>query len=172
MQDQFIIAGSGTRKLQSASPQLKHHILGELLHILGQYKEDKGDSLVVMSGMAEGFDKALAVAALQLEIPLHLAIPTKTYGRHYWGKTSLTGEDREFEFDTYVEMATKVTYVMEEIHNVHNSLYLGSKHANFIRNDYMVENGDYFLIYDPSTPGTGNCLASVKRARKGWLLVK
>lgn len=167
----YIIAGSGTRKLQQASAEIKKGVLAELTEILANAKEEHGEELMVMSGMAEGFDKALALVALHLEIPLWAVIPTKSYGKWYWGSHSLTGEDRIHEFDSYIGMSTKVTYVMEDIHNVTSGLWLNGKHANFIRNDYMVEKADFFLVYDPSTPGTGNALASIKKAKKPFVLL-
>ncbi len=164
----FIIAGSGTRKLQVATPQVKRWVLDELLRLLTNAKEVHGEDLMVMSGMAEGFDKALFVAAAQLYIPVWAAIPTKSYGRWYWGSHSQDGIDRYEEYKLYLKMAAKVTYVMEEIHGITDNLYLNGRHANFVRNDFMVENGDYFFIYDPSSAGTGNMYASVRRLRKGY----
>lgn len=168
--ERFTIAGTGSRKLQIAAPEKKRWVYSELIRVLSSAKEIHGGKLWVMSGMAEGFDKALATAAIQLEIPLHCAIPTKTYGHWYWGGHSETGEDMEHMFNVMIGLAADVTYVMEDIYGT-SSLYLNGKHANFVRNDWMVENADYFVVYDPSSPGTSNAFATIKRSKKPFLLL-
>lgn len=73
-------------------------------------------------------------------------------------------------FREILDKAEKVVHIMEDVHNT-NDLYIKGRHANFLRNDWMVENADMFLIWDPSSPGTADCFTSVKRARKAYIVM-
>src|SRR5690606_5647792 len=130
-----------------------------------------GDALVVMSGMAEGFDKCLAIAALNMGIRLWCAIPNKGYSDYYWKRHSLTGEDQSGTFFDIIRKAWRITYVMEEVHNV-SAITLNGKHSNFWRNDFMVEKADEFLVYDIPTPGTQQCFKTIKASGKPFTVIR
>lgn len=161
----FVLAGTGSRSLQSADNALKRAALHAIKARLVDLHAEHGTNLVVMSGMAEGFDKALAVAALHWKIRLWCAIPNRGYGAYYWGRASLTGEDRLAEFDSILARADRVTYVAEDIHRT-RELKWGGKHANFWRNDFMVAEADDFVVWNPESKGTAHCVAAIKRAGK------
>ncbi len=172
--DNFIVAGTGSRSLQQATSEVKNEIFNEIIEILTKFKEEYGSNLVVMSGMAEGFDKALATAAIKLEIRLHCAIPNKTYGAYYWGSHSLTGKDQLPAFNSILDNAEKVIYIMEDIMGLRGiSVWRNGRryHSNFVRNDWMVSRADHFLVYDPSSSGTGQCFASIKHAQLPYTLI-
>jgi hypothetical protein len=119
--------------------------------------------LIVMSGAAEGFDLCLARAALHLGMRLWLALPNRGYLAHYYGRASLTGRDRSAEAQALLGSADRITNVMEQVHHT-TELKLGGKHANFWRNDFMVQAADAFLVWDPTSKGTAHCLAEIKEA--------
>jgi hypothetical protein len=182
--DYFIVAGSGSRELQTARKGVKQAVMDFLGEWLPYLKEKYGDKLVIMSGMAEGFDKALAKAALKHGIKLWCAVPNRGYGNYYWRKTSLTKQDRLWEFDAILEQAWEVTFIMEEVHKATGSgvFYNAGtnslswershgKHTNFIRNDFMVEMGHAFVVYDPSTRGTADAYKSMRKTGKPIRLV-
>ncbi len=158
----YVVAGTGSRSLQEAGPALKRHVWGLTLDRLRRVREAVSD-LTVMSGGAEGFDYCFARAALHLDLPLWLALPNRGYLAHYYGRASLTGRDRTADAQALVDQAARVTYVMEEIHGT-RELKLDGKHANFWRNDFMVQNAAAFLVWDPTSKGTAHCLAQIKRA--------
>ena len=158
-----ILTGTGSRSLQTASNEGKNTVLATIRSHIETLRPD-----FVMSGMAEGFDKALALVALQEGIPLIAAVPNTGYGRYYWSKNSLTGTDRLAEFDKYLAGAKEVVYVC-------SSIYEHGVHANFHRNQYMVdrtkEEGGWFLVYDPASKGTSDCLRRIKKASLPWFVV-
>jgi hypothetical protein len=161
----MIIAGTGSRSLHNASAKLRADIVFEIsLRLMSKNPE------FVISGMAEGFDELLARQALNMRIPLWCAIPNHGYGAHYWGERSLSGQNRLKEFLAIVERAEKVTYVMEDIHHSKALSYKG-RHSNFWRNDFMVEQADQFLVYDPSSRGTKQCLGSIIAANKPYTII-
>jgi len=167
----FVVAGTGSRSLQSSDLKVKQAVCEQIrLNLLDLYAK-WGSDLIVMSGMAEGFDKALAVVAMQMRLPLWCAIPNKGYSRYYWGKKSLTGKDQCYEFDAILHYAMHITYVMEDIHNT-DSLYLNGLHSNFVRNNYMVEQAEYFLVYNPESAGTRQCLSQIKKANKPYKILE
>lgn len=168
----FIVAGTGSRSLQKASKEDKEQVMATITNELNRLKEKYGDRLVIMSGMAEGFDKALAMVALDLGIRLWCAIPNRGYGDYYWGRNSLTRKNMMHQFNAIVDKAEKVVYVMEDIHNVSRGLYLHGRHSNFVRNDYMVETADAFLVWDPTSSGTKDCVASIIKASKPFKVLK
>ncbi|HJS83644.1 MAG TPA: hypothetical protein VJ742_12495 [Nitrososphaera sp.] len=187
----FVVAGTGSRELQKVSNQGKELLMQWLIPELERIKEKYGDKLIIMSGMAEGFDKAFAMAAIQLGIRLWCVIPSKNYGDYYWNRTSLTGRNmmgREVDpakgtFRWILNKAWKVTYVMEDIYKAKGRgvWYVAStntlnwnkngRHTNMVRNDAMVALADAFYVYDPSTPGTSDCFNSIRKANKPYILV-
>lgn len=170
----FIVAGTGSRSLQNATPAEKQAVFAYLVLQLTALKEKYGDNLRVMTGMAEGFDKALMVAAISLDIKVIAAIPNKGYGKYYWGRKSLTGTNRLEEFSNLLEQADKVVYVAEEVYDTRD-IYIkidGKKvHSNFVRNEYMVEQANAFYVYDPSSSGTKHAFKLIRDARKPYKLV-
>ena len=168
--DLFIVAGTGSRSLQNASNEKKDILIAWLTARLTRLKEKYGEKLVIMSGMAEGFDKALAMIAIKLEIKLWCAIPSDNYGDYYWGKKSLTGRNMLAQYEDILSKAWRVTHVMPDPKgsNKYQKKY-GS--ANFDRNDFMVEQGNAFLVYDPSSSGTAQCFATIKASGKPFELV-
>ena len=113
------------------------------------------DELLLISGMAEGWDEAIAKVGLRNNIPYHVYIPNITYGAYYWGQKSLTGKHRVNAFDHLVENATEVTYVC-------GNVYVEGVHSNFIRNDAMVDAADSALVYKPTSSGTAHCVRLLK----------
>lgn len=108
----------------------------------------------IVSGMAEGFDEALAVVAINHNIPLDIYLPNEGYGAYYWGRKSLTGENRMDRFDRLCSRGT-VFYTA-------HTLYVNGRHSNFVRNDAMVEVADHALVYDAGTPGTRDAVKTIQ----------
>jgi len=164
----FIVAGTGSRSLQSASIEDKnkaHEIVtNELIRLRKKYED-----LIIMSGMAEGFDKLLAIVALELGIPLWCAIPNIKYGDYYWGRKSLTGKNQMDQFNDIISHADSVVYIDQEYGIT--GLYRDGKHLNFIRNEYMVNAANAFLVWDPSSKGTAHCFAEIRKANKPYKIL-
>lgn len=168
----LVLAGTGSRSLESEDVTVKGDVYRLIREELLPFRNKPSKEFVVMSGMAEGFDKLLAVVALELNIKLWCAIPNKGYGKYYWGEKSLTGENRFAEYLHIVKQATYLTYVMEEIHNCrYGELYLNGRHANFIRNDFMVKIANEFLVWEPTSAGTKDCLKTIKRYEKPFKIL-
>jgi hypothetical protein len=107
----YVVAGTGSRELQTAPIELKRRAVEIVDAHLDRLLAAHGENLIIMSGMAEGFDKLLALRALAKNIRLWCAIPNRNYGQYYWGHHSLTGQNRLDEFNSIVERAHMVTYV-------------------------------------------------------------
>lgn len=166
----FTVAGTGPRSLQTASTEDKKAaysiVAAELIRLQAKYGED----LVIMSGMAEGFDKLLATVAIDLGIPLYCAIPSRNYGSYYWGQKSATGTNQFPKFQEIVNSAKHVTYV-DKITPGMQGLYRDGKHINFIRNEFMVFTADAFLVWDATSPGTRNCIKLVVDSGKPYKIL-
>jgi hypothetical protein len=165
----LIIAGTGSKELQSLPQHNRIAVRNRLRDKLTDYDDEEFEEykLVIMSGMAEGFDKALALTAIELGMDLICVIPNKGYGEYYWGKHSLTGENQMVVFESILAVAKEVVYVMEDVHH-RTGIYLNGVHSNFLRNDYMVQRADRFLVWDPTTPGTKHCFAGIQKAHKPY----
>ena len=166
----FIVAGTGPRSLQTASIDDKKTAYSIVAAELIRPRVKYGEDLIIMSGMAEGFDNLLATVALDLEIPLYCAIPSKDYGPYYWGQKSATGQDRLNKFNEMVKSAKYVTYV-DKVTPGMQGLYRDGKHVNFIRNEYMVFTANAFLVWDASSPGTKNCIKLVQDSGKPYKIL-
>lgn len=173
----YIVAGTGPRRLQVADRETCARAVEAVTEAVDGLKQRHGGRLVVMSGMAEGFDHLLAWVALRAGVRLWCAVPNQGYGRHYWGRASLTRTNRTAEFTRYLNAAWRRTFVMEDIHGT-SALHLNGLHANFVRNDWMVDGdpvhfagADEWLVWDPISRGTAHCLAGIQKAGKPYRIL-
>ena len=156
----FIVAATGSRSLQTKSKEHKQEVVKFLVAELQRLKEEHGRVLVV-TGLAEGFDSAMAKAAQLTETDYLVAIPSPTYGEYYWGNNSVTGTNRLAEFEDYVNKAAHKVVVCED--------YKGFAprrpgKANFDRNQWMVDFAQAFYVYDRSSRGTKDCVDRIEKA--------
>lgn len=106
----------------------------------------------VISGMAMGWDMALAQAAINLEIPLIAAVPFKGQEKAWTNKT-------QRYYNMLLSKAKEVIIVCEgEFSNAKMQ----------IRNEWMVDNCDMVLsMYNGDTSGgTYNCMEYAKKVKK------
>lgn len=155
----MIIAGTGHRlgiKLGGYSDDI-HNKLVTLAEnfILENPKEitwlGKSGIDAVISGMALGWDQALAQAALNCKIPLYAYIPFK--GQE--GKWPQAAQDR---YNRMLEQAARVVVCSA-------GGYSAEKMQ--IRNEMMVRDCTAVLsLWDGSSGGTGNCVAYANKIGK------
>lgn len=146
-----VIAGTGPR---AWSPTTKTRMdLVALLDKLGT----EGREIILMSGMAEGFDEFLAETALDVGIPFVAAVPHPTYGEYYWGRKSISKRNRLDDFNKYLEAAEAFVFVC-------SNLYESGLHANFVRNQFMVNWANDIIAWYKPDGGTADCL---RRAQMG-----
>lgn len=159
------IAGTGTRSIQKLSVPEKSRVLEiitEQLNLFGELDAANGGDgkIIVISGMAEGFDSALAMAAISVGMELHCYIPNRGYGNYYWGQKSQTGQNRLAQFNAIVAQAAHVEYTNEKLGV--NSLYHNGVHMNFLRNQHMVDDADILFAWATSEKeadgGTRDCI--------------
>ena len=173
----FLVGGTGARSLRTANIIEQKAVWAWLLITLTTLKAVHGDSLRVVSGMAEGFDEALAKAALHLNIPVIAMLPNAGYGRYYWGRNSLTGRDRFEEFEQLLSRCNQVIYTDRLFKIAGKGLYYdphtrkaffrrakGLVHSNFVRNQGLVNWSDELLVYQSESSGTSDCVTRAKKA--------
>lgn len=117
--------------------------------------------LVLISGMAEGWDEAIAKIGLREGIPYEVYLPNKTYGQYYWGRKSLLGFDRSEHFQQLIDGCA-------ELHIVCPDIYVDGVHSNFLRNQSMVDTCDHALVYEPKSRGTQDAVRRLKGAKKPY----
>lgn len=137
----MIVAGTGHRpqKLGGFGIEARKH----RIRVATRALEELRPSLLI-SGMALGWDQALVIAALKLEIPYHAYIPG-TWQANNWPESSRAAWAR------LCECATKVV----------DASYGGPYNieAMQVRNMLMVDNCDHLAaLWDGSSGGTANCL--------------
>ncbi|CAB4142862.1 hypothetical protein UFOVP784_42 [uncultured Caudovirales phage] len=149
----FVIAGTGSRSLILDEEKMDK-VEDYLLELLYQAKAKHGDNLVVISGMAEGFDEALARSAMCVGVTLIAAIPNKGYSAYYWRDNSELKIDRMSAFQELARYANEtgaVHYVCGK------NVYVDGKHSNFVRNEWMADRADVVWVYNPTSKGTAQC---------------
>jgi uncharacterized phage-like protein YoqJ len=105
----------------------------------------------VISGMALGWDQALADATNNLKLPLIAAVP-------FQGQESVWPEVSQDKYFSILDKATDVVYVSEPG-------YFAEKMQ--IRNRWMVDQSDLILaIWNGSKGGTYNCIQYAKNSTK------
>lgn len=144
------ICGTGSRDLVVAAPEVRKDVYDWVVSWLDELAAS--DEVLVISGMAEGFDECLAVAASRMGLRWEAALPNPTYGSHYWGRASRTGRDRSAAFAGLLGSAAARHYVSQSVY-----VYLpdGRRvHSNFTRNSWMIERSDVVLAYATGSAGT------------------
>ena len=108
--------------------------------------EEKPD--LVISGMAQGWDHAVAVAAIKMGIPLKAAVP-------FLGQEGMWPAEAQRRYNRVLEKAAEVVIVSEGEF---------SSKKMMIRNEWMVDRcGKLIALWDGTNGGTSNC---VRYARK------
>jgi uncharacterized phage-like protein YoqJ len=143
------IAGTGHRpnKLGGYTEQA----FNRLVQILKKWLADHPEVDEVVTGMALGFDQALAQAALELGISYIAAVP-------FQGQESVWKDSDKERYFGLLKKAKKIVYVG-------TPGYSNAKmHA---RNHWMVDNCDEILtMHDGSKGGTFACLAYARLRNK------
>jgi ribA/ribD-fused uncharacterized protein len=149
----FVIAGTGSRSLVNDEDKM-NKVEEYLIDLLTQAKAKHGDNLVVISGMAEGFDEVLARAAMCVGVTLIAAIPNKGYSAYYWRNNSVLKIDR---MDTFQELARYANNTGAVHYVCGKNIYVDGKHSNFVRNEWMADRADVVWVYNPTSRGTAQC---------------
>ena len=145
----MILCGTGHRPDKLAYGYQKEGI--EFLASVAEAKliELKPDEVV--TGMALGWDTALAIAALRLEIPLTAAIP-------FEGQEKAWPASSQKIFNRILEKITRKEIICE-------GEYAAWKMMT--RNKWMVDNSDKVLaLWNGSEGGTGNCVKYANEKQK------
>lgn len=136
----MIVAGSGHRpeKVGGYSKEAQEVLVKIARDWLVRHNVSR-----VITGMALGWDQALAQAAQRLAIPFVAAIPFK-------GQESAWPKESQALYHRILEDAYDIVYVSE-------GGYAPWKMQD--RNKWMVDNADAVVaLWDGSDGGTGNCL--------------
>jgi hypothetical protein len=139
--DNLIIAATGHRpkKLGGYSDR----ILFRLTDLARAYflRNNPGK---VISGMALGWDTAIALAAIELKIPLIAAVPFPSQGGNWKNEADRT------RYREILEQAS-------EVHTISPDPYSAGKLQ--IRNCWMCDRADKIVaLFDGTSGGTANCL--------------
>ena len=144
----MILAGTGHRpnKLGGYDPLTKEHLIKLTTYALTKYKPD-----VVISGMALGWDQALATAALNLTIPMHAYIP-------FEGQECMWPTSSQREYWKLRRAASNVVVCCP-------GSYSAAKMQ--VRNCRMVNAcTDVLALYDGTPGGTANCIKYAEQQGK------
>lgn len=144
----LIVSGTGHRpdKLGGYTQSSQRRLVSIAKTALAQLKPAK-----VVSGMALGWDQALALAALELNIPFVAAVPFDGFDAK-WPTLS-----RE-QYRTLLFCACEVVYVSEPPYAAHKLQ---------IRNQYLVDNCTLLLaMWNGSRGGTFNCLQYASKQQR------
>ena len=163
LQDKFVIAGTGSRSLDLPENEATRvYLFGKLVETLKAAKI-KHDNLFVLSGGAEGWDRLLVFACIEAGVDYALVIPTSTYGEYYYRDHSVTGEDR---YHVYCEMRDRAVTV--ECHPGKMMQFPNGKwgYQNMVRNQRMVDLSDIMWVWDPTSAGTKDCVARIRKANR------
>lgn len=146
----MIIAGTGHRlKKLGFSDNVFNNLVDLVTNTLKTQNPDK-----VISGMALGFDQALAVASLNLNIPFISALP-------FIGQKDVWPNHAQNFYENLLKKADEIVVVSE-------GGFASWKMQT--RNIWMVDNCDLVLaLWDGSSGGTKNCLDYVKKCKKPYM---
>lgn len=149
----MIIAGTGHRppvlfKDNFYSPTNKQKLIAFATDKIDEFAKTWHPRLNgVISGMAQGWDNAIAHAALNLNIPLIAAVP-------FTGMDSKWPKDSKDDYNYLLSKASEVVIVSEGGY---------ANYKFFLRDQYMVDNCDLLLALYNGNP-TGGTAITVKYA--------
>lgn len=147
----MIVAGTGHRpnKLGGYGTEARNRLVNLATDVLRKRQPQR-----VISGMALGWDQALAVAACALDLPWTAAVP-------FEGQERAWPESSQREYRELLSLADDVVVVSP-------GGYASWKMQR--RNQWMVDHADLVLaLWDGSPGGTGNCVDYVRRTNKPLL---
>lgn len=159
----FVLSGTGSRSLAVNGEW--DLVKAWLVQYLEKGKKKFGSELHILSGGAEGFDECLFWAGKEVGLYSILALPNPGYLAYYYAAAhTMSGRDRLGDAKRMKEAADQIVHVCQ-------SVYVGGKHANFIRNEYMVAHSNHMLVYQPTSSGTRHCLEEIKRVGRTHLVL-
>ncbi len=144
----MIIAATGHRpdKLGGYDPKIADQLM-----VLAAVTLRKLQSTEVISGMALGWDQAVAKAAVSCKIPFIAAVP-------FAGQELKWPQESQTTYRYLMQCAARVEIVCE-------GGYAPWKMQ--VRNQWMVDNADKMLaLWDGSSGGTANCLKYAEKKQK------
>jgi uncharacterized phage-like protein YoqJ len=140
--------GHRPNKLGGYSPTAQLKLRSFAQNFLAQHR---GLISVCYSGMALGWDQAVALACMDLNIPFIAAVP-------FEGQESAWPAQSQKEYQRILSAATKVAEVCAPG-------YAAWKMQT--RNEYMVDHGRLLVaLWDGTTGGTANCVEYADRKGK------
>ncbi|MGW8177720.1 MAG: hypothetical protein ACWGQW_02830 [bacterium] len=154
------VMGTGPRSLVVASKETRKEVYDITERFILVLREEYGEILII-SGLAEGWDEMIAKIAQRNNIPYDAYIPNPGYGAYYWRDHSKLGRDR---FTTFKELVKGA----RQYYVVCNSVYQNGVHCNFVRNTAMVDACDIGIVYNPSSSGTRDGVAKLRQANKPY----
>ena len=119
----MIYSGTGHR-LKALGYENKEKLIRYATSILPGYNPDK-----IISGMAIGWDQALAWAAINNDIPFIAAVP-------FLGQASIWPKEAQAEYEKLLSFAEEVVIVCEGGY---------ATHKYHIRDKWMIDNGDAMI---------------------------
>lgn len=149
----MILAATGHRpnKLGGYSPSAQERLMSFALAVLSEQKPD-----TLISGMALGWDMAMAEAALVLQIKLIAAVP-------FSGQDSRWPEQSKLHYQELLKYA-------KELHVISPGSYAPWKMQ--ARNEWMVDEADGMIaLWDGSDGGTANCVRYAEKMQRPVLNV-
>lgn len=144
----MIVAGTGHRPDKLGG--YDGSVFAELTALAERWLRQHPSCFTVISGMALGWDQALATAAGKLGLELVAVVPFR-------GQESRWPQASRDRFEFLLAISSRVVYVCESF----------SKTAFQERNEWMVDNCHRVLaLWDGSSGGTGNCVRYAKKVRR------
>lgn len=143
-----IVAATGHRlnKLLQHIPQIDVDLEERMFMLARDHLIELRPSEVI-SGMALGWDTAVALAALDLGIPLTCACP-------FEGQERLWSARQQMRYRDILSKAARVVYVCRHKLNI----------AFQERNEWMVDRASHILaLWDGTPGGTANCIEYAER---------
>ncbi len=140
------VTGHRPEKLGGYSASAQDTLVDFSVFALHSYQPAK-----VITGMALGFDTAVAKAALNLGIPFIAAVPFRGQEKK-WAWAS------QEEYWQLLGLAESVVYVCSDGFSVNKMQ---------IRNEWIVDNCTHLMsLYDGSSGGTKNCIDYANKVKK------
>lgn len=144
----MIIAATGHRPSELGG--YNQNVYGKCYNIASDWLKINRPNKII-SGMAIGWDQAVALAAIDLSIPVIAAIPFNSQ-HHLWP-------------DKVQELYLNILSQCQEIKNVSPGAYAGWKFQK--RNEWMVDNCDELIaLWNGGPGGTKNCIDYANKQSK------
>jgi uncharacterized phage-like protein YoqJ len=157
----YAVTGHRLPKLGGYHPDARRRVLGFALEVIETLRQSEQPPDLIITGMALGWDMAVAKAAFIKGVPYVAAVP-------FWGQEKRWTVSDRLRYQVMLDHASEVVVVdgsrSAGMQDLDSAQIVARMYA---RNAYMVDRAEHLLaLWDGSPGGTAHCVGYAQGVRR------